>query len=372
MAVKVALPRALEGASVAPAPVRESPRVGELDGIRAIAIWLVLIIHITMRGDTARAGAALQGVGRIAFVAVDHMWLGVDLFFVLSGFLITGILLDTKHRPAYFRNFYIRRFLRIVPLVVLVIGLMTLIAPGYGAWYALGLFFLSDVAPMLSVGNPPGAPPLWSLAVEEQFYLVWPVLVLALTSRRLVVLAIAIVALEPLIRFATFGTLLEVPWCRSDGLAIGALAAIFVRQPVFGTAAARRLLATIAAAVIGLVLIEVIARNATLSGALRLTEADLVFGAAIVAAVAWSGSRWIAALRSRPMRFFADTSFCVYLIHVPIIEQAGRLEGGISHAPFLAAVLRALFVLPITFALAALSYRYFESPLLRLKAVFAR
>lgn len=372
MAVKVALQQPLGKANDAVALAREGPRVGELDGIRAIAIWLVLIIHITMQGAAPRAGASLQGLGRLAFIAVDHMWLGVDLFFVLSGFLITGILLDTKRRAGYFRNFYIRRFLRIVPLVVVVIALMTLIAPGYPAWYALGLFFLSDVAPLLNVPNPPGAPPLWSLAVEEQFYLLWPVLVLALTSRRLVVFALAIVALEPLIRFATFGTLLEVPWCRSDGLAIGALAALFVRQPGFGAVAARRLIAGIAAAVIALVLAELIVRDTAFSSALRLTEADLVFGAAIIAVVAWSGAWWSAPLRSRAMRFFADTSFCVYLIHVPIIEQAGRLEIGASDTPFVAVLFRALFVLPLTFALAALSYRYLEFPLLRLKAVFAR
>jgi peptidoglycan/LPS O-acetylase OafA/YrhL len=363
---------AIGGAADAAAVTREGPRVGELDGIRAIAIWMVLIIHITMQGDAQRAGTALHGFGRLAFLAVDHMWLGVDLFFVLSGFLITGILLDAKHRPAYFRKFYIRRALRILPLVVVVIAVMMLIAPGYPRWYAFGLLFLSDIAPQLNVASPAGAPPLWSLAVEEQFYLLWPVIVLALTSRRLVVLALAIVAIEPLIRFLTFGSALEVPWCRSDGLAMGALAAAFVRRPEFGPHAARRLVTAIACGVVALGLIELIVRDAALSGALRLTEADLVFGAAIVAVVAWSGSRWSAPLRSRPMRFFADTSFCVYLIHVPIIEHVGRLGAGAAHAPFLAAVYRGLFVLSLTFALAALSHRYLESPLMRLKAVLTR
>lgn len=370
MAVKVA--QVAETGTRTTAVVREAPRVGELDGIRAIAIWLVLIIHITMQGSAQRDVAALHGFGRLTFLAIDHMWLGVDLFFVLSGFLITGILLDTKHRPTYFRSFYIRRALRILPLVAVVIAVMILIAPGYPAWYTCGLLFLSDVAPLLNVSAPPGAPPLWSLAVEEQFYLLWPVLVLALTSRRLIVLAVAIIACEPLIRFVTFGSGLEVPWCRSDGLAMGALAALFVRRPEFGPHSASKVIAAIAGALVALGLVELIVRDAALSGALRLTEADLAFGAAIIAVVAWSGSRWSAPLRSRTMRFFADTSFCVYLIHVPIIEQAGRLPIGLTHGLFLAAVLRGLLVLPVTFALAALSYRYFELPLLRLKAVFAR
>jgi peptidoglycan/LPS O-acetylase OafA/YrhL len=358
---------ALESARVGP----ETPRVAELDGVRAIAIWFVLLIHLTLRGDAELIGATLHGVGRIAFLAVDHMWLGVDLFFVLSGFLITGILLDSKPRLTYFRDFYVRRVLRIVPLVALVLATLAMVAPGHVAWYALSAFFLSDLAPLLGVQGPAWAPPFWSLAVEEQFYLLWPVFVLVLTTRRLALLAVLIVLAEPVIRFALSGTLLEVPWCRSDGLALGALAAIFVRSAAFGRAAARRLVLLIGAALAALMLLELTARNVALSGALRLTEADLLFTAGIVAAVAWSGSRASAPLRWPAMRFFADTSFCVYLIHVPLIVAVDQLGLIAIHEPFLAAGARALVVLPPTFALAALSYRYFESPILRLKRVFA-
>jgi peptidoglycan/LPS O-acetylase OafA/YrhL len=119
------------------------------------------------------------------------------------------------------------------------------------------------------------------------------------------------------------------------------------------------------------VLLEFVVRNAALSGALRLTEADLLFALGIAAAVGWTGSRAGAPLRSRAMRFFADTSFCVYLIHVPLIVAADQLGLAAIRDPFIAAVVRACLVLPVTFALAALSYRYFEAPILRLKRVFA-
>jgi peptidoglycan/LPS O-acetylase OafA/YrhL len=372
VAVKSATRRGF-GDAVATGPLEpEIRRVGELDGVRAIAIWLVLLIHLTMRGDAERIGATLHGFGRAAFLAVDHMWLGVDLFFVLSGFLITGILLDGKRRPGYFRDFYVRRVLRIVPLVVVVLTALAIVVPGHHAWYALSAFFLADFAPLLGVQVPPGAPPFWSLAVEEQFYLLWPVFVLALTTRRLVVLAALIVVVEPVMRFALDGSLLEVTWMRSDGLALGALAAVFVRSPSFGPAAARRLLACAGIVLCALVGLELIAHNAALSGTLRLSEADLLFAVGIVAAVAWTGARATAPLRSRALRFFADTSFCVYLIHVPLIVAAERFALVPAGEPFLAAVVRALVVLPPTFALAALSYRYFESPILRLKRVFAR
>jgi len=369
VAVKAAASAGLQAAGGPAGP--QIRRVGELDGVRAIAIWLVLAVHITIRGDAARVGATLHGPARAAFLAVDHMWLGVDLFFVLSGFLITGILLDTKESPTYFRDFYVRRVLRIVPLVALVLGGLVLVAPGYEAWYAMSAFFLSDLAPLVHVYGPTGAPPFWSLAVEEQFYLLWPVFVLVLPTRRLVLLAAAIVVGEPLLRLALTGSLLEVPWLRSDGLALGALVAVLVRSASFSPAAARRIVLFGGAAIGALVLVELALRDAALSGALRLSEADLLFALVIVASVAWTGSRAGAPLRSRTMRFFADTSFCVYLIHVPLIVAADRLGIDAIREPFVAAVVRAIVVLPLTFALAAFSYRYFEAPILRLKRVFA-
>jgi len=108
--------RAVRAEAPARAAVEQAGRSPELDGIRAVAIWLVLIVHLVMQGGAAQAGAALHGPARAAFLAVSHMWLGVDLFFVLSGFLITGILWDTKGSPGAFRLFHLRRALRIFPL----------------------------------------------------------------------------------------------------------------------------------------------------------------------------------------------------------------------------------------------------------------
>lgn len=348
----------------------DASRTPELDGIRAIAIVLVLIIHVALQGGAAQAGAALSGFPHVLYLAVSHMWLGVDLFFVLSGFLITGILLDTRLRPTYFRDFYIRRALRIVPLVALVLLAMIVLEPGYTGWYAFGALFLADVAPLAHFATPPAAPPLWSLAVEEQFYFLWPVIVLVLGARRLAVLAALIVIAEPFVRYATTGSLLEVPWLRSDGLAMGALCAIWIRLPA-QQRRAPQLLAAIAALVGLLGAAELVFRTAALSGALRLTEANLIFGAAIVVAVVWHGAPWLAVLRSPVSRFIADTSFCAYLIHVPLIGWFDRSGLTSAATPFAAAALRALWVLPATFVLAGISRHFFELPILRLKRVLA-
>ena len=94
-------------------------RVPELDGVRAVAIWMVLVGHIFY--GWAVPDRAFAHVPGFLLQIIGHGWLGVDLFFVLSGFLITGILLDSRHKSHYFRNFYARRFLRIMPLYCAVV-----------------------------------------------------------------------------------------------------------------------------------------------------------------------------------------------------------------------------------------------------------
>src|ERR1019366_2649455 len=122
-----------------------------------------------------------------------------DLFFVLSGFLITGILLASKGQPGYFRSFYIRRALRIIPLYYTV--LFVLVAAygyaNYAAYWNFALGLSANLSNLIGARIPEGGGPMWSLAVEEQFYLFWPVVVLLLSRRWLYVTAIAIVAFEP-------------------------------------------------------------------------------------------------------------------------------------------------------------------------------
>ncbi len=370
MTAEIAAGTTARAARALEAPFDRAGRTPELDGIRAAAIWMVLLVHLTMQGDAARAGAALHGVARVLFLAVSHLWLGVDLFFVLSGFLITGILLDTRRRHDYFATFLTRRALRILPLVAVVLLALVVFEPGYGGWYTLGAAFLADVAPFVHVAVPPGAPPLWSLAVEEQFYLLWPLCVLVLGPRRLALLAAAIVVAEPVVRAACNGALLEVPWFRSDGLAIGALCALWMRSP-YARTYSKRLLAGILALVAALAGWEALARDGTLATALRLTEANLLFGAAVLAVIAWRGAPVLAPLRSRFCRFGADTSFCVYLIHVPILSWVDRAGLTVAASPFTSALLRALWVLPLAFGIAALSRQFIELPALRLKRTVA-
>ncbi len=221
-----------------PQPAKRSPsspvagRIPELDGFRAIAIWAVLIAHAFYGWNDTQAIA--ERFPQRLQLALGHGWLGVDLFFVLSGFLITGILLDTREHPAYFKNFYVRRALRILPLYFGCIVVMSLGYRGYGPYFLTSVFFLANLARLFGVPAPHGPGVFWSLAVEEHFYLLWPVLNRFLRRRLFAMLAILLVVLTPVARivFAAHGLntneqVYLYSWFRFDGLALGALLAMW-------------------------------------------------------------------------------------------------------------------------------------------------
>ena len=167
------------------------PRMPELDTIRGIAVLLVLFFH----GFGFRYG--IEGFPKLFVAATLPGWMGVNLFFVLSGFLITGILLDSKPKADYYRTFYIRRALRILPLYYAVLLLLAVLArTGWvnrqASWAFLGLsfFYLSNVTVLFGVPMQYGV--LWSLAVEEHFYLLWPAAVRSLSRHRVAVVGVVI------------------------------------------------------------------------------------------------------------------------------------------------------------------------------------
>ena len=155
-----------------------------MDSLRGVAILLVLFFH----GMAPVKNAQLSYAGNMILSVSQRGWSGVNLFFVLSGFLITGILADSRDRQDYYRRFYIRRGLRILPALYAI--LLLLLVGGWIQWrfLLLSLLFLANSAPLLGVALQYG--PLWSLAVEEHFYIVWPTLIRRLSSRRLILIAL--------------------------------------------------------------------------------------------------------------------------------------------------------------------------------------
>lgn len=217
-------------------------RIPALDGVRGIATLTVLTGHF-MFYDVYHE----QWWWAIAHAG----WLGVDLFFVLSGFLITGILLNKKGRPDYFRDFYRRRILRIFPLYyfALILSVVAIVFIDqqphrlYTGYDSLGWFlaFIPNVALALKGDwlwqtNWVGLSHLWSLAVEEQFYLLWPLVVLLIPRKPLAILCAILIWAGYYIRVQTdvsFGQEWSIasyvlPHCRMDGLAAGSLLAILM------------------------------------------------------------------------------------------------------------------------------------------------
>lgn len=220
----------------------EPPRQGHipaLDGVRALAV-LMVVLHHSVRFKEPE-GVVEQAVLTIATTG----WIGVDLFFVLSGFLITGILLEQQDAPNRWRAFLWRRVVRIFPLYYAFLFLLFVVMPAFGShrfcpgptarlshWLYLSNYWIAQQGWSPRVPNH-----LWSLAIEEQFYLLWPVVVWALGAAGLRRLVVAMLLLTPFVRWglAYVGTpyvaLYTMTHTRWDGLAVGALVALAMRSP---------------------------------------------------------------------------------------------------------------------------------------------
>ncbi len=229
-----------------------SKRIPELDGLRGLAIFSVLVFHyIEQQGPVASPSVTFAQ--RLVIMG----WSGVDLFFVLSGFLIGGILLDVRNSPFYFRTFYLRRFFRIIPIYYLwILAYIALIAlagravqahsnsgiivkPNFTI-FAHFLFLQNFIG--VSFGGIAGSwfSHLWSLAVEEQFYLVSPLVIRFLAPRHLPKFLVSVIAGAPLLRIfliyaahANPQLVANLMPCRADSLAVGMLAAVLWRTNEF-------------------------------------------------------------------------------------------------------------------------------------------
>src|SRR5580700_619224 len=212
-------------------------KVPQLDALRGLAILLVIFHNASEKFPALH----LQGL-------FANGWMGVDLFFVLSGFLITGILLDTKLSEGYLKNFYARRCLRIWPLYYSVIFFMFVVLPflsrseGHiifeksSPWWAYPLFLQNFLISPISTAAAGALGVTWSLAIEEQFYLVWPWIVKFCSYAQLRRIGIAVICLSPVLRFYLARHHIDLytnVFCRLDGLMAGAFLAFVVRADNF-------------------------------------------------------------------------------------------------------------------------------------------
>lgn len=366
-----------------------------LDGLRGIAIILVLFHHLTIYRPTRGLDEWIAAVPLIG-------WTGVDLFFVLSGFLITGILIDARGSTGsgrrYFTSFYARRTLRIFPLYYLVVFVALVLVP------------LSPTLHRVIVGPYPDPPHLpywlyytnfsiaerglvhgwldiaWSLAIEEQFYIVWAVVVFICAPRLLGAVCALIVLASPLARIWAWERAMDptaiyvLTWFRLDGLATGALLAWLLRRGWMTPMG--RYAPWAAAAGLG-ALTFIIWRNGDpwwwhrpmqVAG---FSVTALTGGAMLVAAMGRGDSGWWArALSAGWLRAFGKYSYSLYLFHLPVMRGMREWVFDPADHALLAAwpwVGQLLFYAAATapaLALSWLSWRVFEAPILKLKEKF--
>jgi peptidoglycan/LPS O-acetylase OafA/YrhL len=361
------------------------PVMPELDSLRGVAILLVLFFH----GFNIPVGTtSLSRPVRLFVTAALGGWTGVYLFFVLSGFLITGILLDSKPKPQYYRRFYIRRALRILPAFYLLLLLLSVL-PRTGwlegrrvGWpfITLSFFYLANVTDFFGVPGQYAA--LWSLAVEEHFYLLWPMAIRAFSRRTAAWCAAAIFAVCPIFRAVAywrgynFGA--GYTWLVADGLAIGALMAVLSRGQLAERGPMRQFSLVCLLVAVGFFVFGApfgIWRGSTFFGRVfRLTAVDL-FCAGILGVTLLLGTSRFKWIVQRPLlQWFGEISYGLYLVHMLAFDLVNHwlvryfsvLPAQLpTHSGLL--FLRFFIAVGVAVAAAFLSRRYFEERFLRLK-----
>jgi peptidoglycan/LPS O-acetylase OafA/YrhL len=356
-----------------------SARVSELDGLRGIAILLVLVFHFTPASGFLHPLAHVFQVG----------WIGVDLFFVLSGYLITGILLDSASRPHYYRNFIVRRSLRIFPLYyvcLLLYGYLTFhpnplrwsqfLGVGDARWY---LVYVGNVWAFLRNAWPGAAilTPLWSLQVEEQFYWSYPFLVQAVRRGTLAgILAASVVAalvariiLAVAMPANAIGGYVLMP-CRMDALAMGGLVAVAAREsprwlkhPWIG-----RLTVLCLAIFLAVCLLVSETPWSRAMCTFGYSAIDLAFTGLLILLIGRRRPLLVRVCRWRWLVWLGIISYGLYLLHVPALTLADRLAPALHMAPRGSAVF--FLAMGMAVGAASLSWVVFESQVLRLKNRF--
>lgn len=357
-------------------------RIPELDGLRGTAICMVVAHHYIFYKYANILGPRWG-------------WAGVDLFFVLSGFLITGILLKSEKNEEGLGHFYMRRVLRLFPIYYLCLAIYFIgnaVAHSPLPWQYLATYglYLQAIFPHSWMGtdhtqvvywSSPGFSVMWSLSIEEFFYLAWAPLVFLVKGKDRILFPLlgAILLIEPAVRFFAYSDhaaeLRQMFFARADSLAAGALIAVCMRSygpQVFAfcqryytvmLASAGFLFAV---AIGGDLLYESLPGNTPgdlherTYSALMYTILWIAFSLILLLSVTHSGSsRWLPkALRNRGLRYMGKISYCLYLIHYPLRQFM------IAHFGRAAGILLGLLT---SLLLASLSWKYFEGPIARWK-----
>lgn len=338
-------------------------KIPQLDAVRGLAILVVILHNTSLKFPSLH----LQPV-------FSNGWMGVDLFFVLSGFLITGILVDTKRSDGFLKNFYVRRCLRIWPLYYSLLLFMFVVVPLLSSseahkisetaspWWGYPLFLQNFLLPISTNAAGPLAV-TWSLAIEEQFYLFWPLIVRFCSSAQLLGIAVAEMCLSPALRLYLSShhvNLYTNVFSRLDGLMAGAILALLIRSSSFAPA---RFLKH--AWISFLLAVPLAFITEALSARWIVFSLTALASASFIYLSLFSPQKWLqSAMTNRFVAYTGTISYGLYLLHKIAIGIAESVH--LDRYPAL--LLPAILVL--SYALAVLSWNILERPFLKLKRFF--
>ena len=346
--------------------------VKELDGWRFIAVIGVILLHYAPR----------------FFIGA---WVVMDLFFVLSGFLITGILLDTKNEKGYYKNFIIRRVIRLFPLYYLCLLILFFLVPNsffdlsyykqHQAWYWLyasnWLISLQGWSPTKTIDH------FWSLAIEEQFYIIWPLFVWLFNTKQLVRICIFLFFASFILRNIGLhlGFVMPYPYvgtiARMEPIALGAIVAILVRTNkgiLEQWAPYATLIAFISTTIVFMIAGTFHMEN-PVHYTINYTIVDILFAGLLTITISKNLPSWT-------RRFFtnhfvskvAGMTYCLYVFHNPIhsilkykyLPVFQQYTGSAAIGYVMMFVIGMLITIPLCYAI----HRWIEAPLWKLKKYF--
>ncbi len=373
------------------APINFRMRFTALDGMRGFALIIVFLTHLS-------SGLGQGGIGHVIKRVRDMGWVSVDLWFVLSGFLITGILYDTRGDSHFLERFFARRAIRILPVFYLVVALVLILTPivhYHLRW--VQLTYLVYIGNFFEVGDPSvsvirsAVSPLfnvsfghfWSLCVEEQFYLFWPLLVLLVPERIRLIQTAAMISLVTLLartyvvlthrsaeaQLWTFHTL---PF-RLDTMLMGGILALLLRGELADQwQRACRWIFLGACAALGVILLLPQLPRSLLVQSVGLTIVAFAC-VGLIGCTLRQGSAAFRFFSNRTLRYLGKYSYGFYIFHIlySTFWSALRIATGRKlHSNDLGVIVVILISFPVTLLVAKLSYDLFEVRFLRLKKYF--
>ena len=373
--------------------IKTGVRVPELDGLRGLAILIVLFHHYVFIAVRPEDGWLATLVRLVAPLS----WSGVDLFFVLSGYLIGGILLDQRDTEYYFRTFYIRRICRIFPFYFLWLALF-FILPGVLSprWHQIGALFATEGIPkwsyvcfvqnfhMAGTGmlGASWLAPTWSLAIEEQFYLLAPLTIWLIPVRKLPLVLLALTLCVPAFRVYLYlwhpgiFEYVLLP-CRADTLLMGILCACWVRNETSRRWLEKhpdRLYLALLVLLAGAGYLTAVAHAQRSFDGLTSFEMvsfgyswiALLYACLLLIVVTRKQGVFVHLTRFTPLRYLGIISYSVYLMHMAINSLVHDLIlGQEPHLINLSSGMVTFLALLFTLLLATFSWHYFEKPILR-------